>query len=145
MNPTKKKSQAGFTMIEVLVALLVLLIGMSGLLAMHLSGLRATAYSRHASEASVLGEARLEELRIKPPAVLNAAPYTNTAGAVEANLNSQGKAGLGIFRRTSKVTVAAVDGTGNPTILNINVMVEWFERGSENTTLRFNTRVEYDP
>jgi len=53
----------GMTMIEVLVALLVATVGLLGGLAMIGSLISGSAYSRHASEAQVLAQTRLEQLQ----------------------------------------------------------------------------------
>ncbi|MCA9679719.1 MAG: prepilin-type N-terminal cleavage/methylation domain-containing protein [Kofleriaceae bacterium] len=58
-----RRGDAGFTIIEVLVALTVMAIGLVGVLALEKGAVQASGYSRRATEASVLGEDKLEELR----------------------------------------------------------------------------------
>jgi type IV pilus assembly protein PilV len=58
--------QGGFTIIEVLIALVVLLVGMAGILMLQLTSSEATSFSRHATEASVLAEDKMEVLRTSP-------------------------------------------------------------------------------
>jgi prepilin-type N-terminal cleavage/methylation domain-containing protein len=53
----------GMTMIEVLVALLVATVGLLGGLAMISSLLSGSSFSRHASEAQILAQSRLEQLQ----------------------------------------------------------------------------------
>ncbi len=71
MSPGRgARGQRGFTVIEVLIALLVLLIGMAGILSLQLTSVQATAFSRHATEATLLAEDKMEELRAVPAAAL---------------------------------------------------------------------------
>lgn len=60
------RGQEGFTIIEVLIALVVLLAGMAGILMLQLTSTEATSFSRHATEASVLAEDKMESLRTAP-------------------------------------------------------------------------------
>lgn len=62
--------RAGFTLIEVLIALAIAGIGLAGVTALLVVSSRATSYARHAAEASVLAEDRLEHLRALPAAQL---------------------------------------------------------------------------
>lgn len=66
MARRRARSRDGFTVIEVLIALVVLGAGIAGILSIQMTALRATAYSRHAAEAAVLAEDRLELLRAIP-------------------------------------------------------------------------------
>lgn len=60
------RGQHGFTIVEVLIALVVLLIGMAGILMLQLTSSEASSFSRHATEASVLAEDKMEVLRTTP-------------------------------------------------------------------------------
>lgn len=64
--PDRSSEQGGFTIIEVLIALVVLLVGMAGILMLQLTSTEATSFSRHATEASVLAEDKMEVLRTSP-------------------------------------------------------------------------------
>lgn len=67
MSPAAPDAQqGGFTIIEVLIALVVLLAGMAGILMLQLTSTEATSFSRHATEASVLAEDKMETLRTSP-------------------------------------------------------------------------------
>jgi prepilin-type N-terminal cleavage/methylation domain-containing protein len=68
----QKRAERGFTVIEVLVAMTVALFGLGATLGLHTSSSRATSYSRHASEAAIIGEAKLEQLIVTPSAALAA-------------------------------------------------------------------------
>lgn len=58
--------QAGFTLIEVLIAMLVIVIGMTGLMAMQLISLRSNSRTRELTEATQLCQDRVEQLRAGP-------------------------------------------------------------------------------
>jgi prepilin-type N-terminal cleavage/methylation domain-containing protein len=108
--------QRGFTVVEVLIALLVLLIGMAGILSMQLTSVQATAFSRHATEASVLAEDKMEELRTMPTAALaDASDQVDARGVLDPQ---------GLYTRAW--TIASV-----PPHLAITVTVSWLEQGGE--------------
>jgi len=56
-------ARAGFTMIEVMVSMLVMAIALIGLLALYKASTTAAGGSRRATEASVLAQDQLEQLR----------------------------------------------------------------------------------
>lgn len=67
MSPAARdRQQGGFTIIEIMIALVVLLAGMAGILMLQLTSTEATSFSRHATEASVLAEDKMETLRTTP-------------------------------------------------------------------------------
>jgi type IV pilus assembly protein PilV len=119
-----RRSEAGFTIIELMISLTVLLIGISGVLALQLTSLRSTTYSRRAQEASVLGEDTLERLRLSPAASL-------TSGTDVVNAQGIGGGTDAFYTRTWTVTqFAATHGTSTVDMLRIDVAVSWRERGS---------------
>lgn len=79
----KARRAGGFTLMEVLVALGVMAVGMIGILALQKGAATASGYSRRASEAAILGEDKLEELRTKPIAALIGDSDTVDAAGVE--------------------------------------------------------------
>ena len=120
----RRGQQGGFTVVEVLIALLVLLIGMAGMLSLQLTAMKATGFSRHATEATTLAEDRLEYLRTAPVASL-------TSGSDQ--VNSQGDVvSTGLFTRTWTVT----PGTE---LTTITVAVTWQEQGADDYTITMST------
>ncbi len=121
--------ERGFTVIEVLIALLVLLLGMAGILSLQLTSVEATAFSRHATEASILGEDKMEWLRTQQVAPLVALcpdtdplpPPPDCTEQVDAlgQLDPEG-----LYTRTWKVVPAALV----PTV-NVTIGVSWLEQG----------------
>lgn len=64
------RTQRGFTMVELLVALTVLMIGITGLISLQMTAMQSTSFSRHTTEAALLAEDRMEELRTAPVELL---------------------------------------------------------------------------
>ncbi|HUS64955.1 MAG TPA: prepilin-type N-terminal cleavage/methylation domain-containing protein [Kofleriaceae bacterium] len=120
----RQRQQGGFTVVEVLIALLVLLIGMAGMLSLQLTAMKATGFSRHATEATVLTEDRLESLRTAPVASL-----TDGSDQVDAAGNADA---TGLFTRTWTIT----PGTETTTV---TVSVAWQELGADDFTITMST------
>ena len=125
MRRPPNRGEAGFTLIEVLVAVALSLIGLAGVLGLESASVRATAYSRHATEAAVLGEDKLEHLRTVPTAAL--------AGGTE-HVDASGAVGpTGAYTRSWDVAW-----TGDLAL--ISVVVSWTERGTEPHGITYRTR-----
>jgi type IV pilus modification protein PilV len=105
--------ERGFTVVEVLIALLVLLVGLAGILSLQFTSMRASSFSRHATEASVLAEDKMEDLRATPTAAL--ADGTDT-------VNSRGEPGGPGLPYTRQWTIAP----GAPITIDVNVT--WTEQ-----------------
>jgi type IV pilus assembly protein PilV len=111
-----RRGQGGFTIIELMIALTILLIGITGILSMQLTALKATSYSRHATEASVLAEDLMEELRTLPLAsVVDGNEPVDAQGNYDAD---------GVFTRAWTVV-------WNGDLATITVTVSWNEHGNE--------------
>jgi type IV pilus assembly protein PilV len=108
--------QEGFTLIEVMIALTILLLGIGGLLAMHLTAMRATSFSRHATEATVLAEGKMEALRTEPAtAVVGGTDQVDARGVLDPD---------GLYTRTWTAIVVGDD-------TEVGVEVAWSEQGGE--------------
>jgi prepilin-type N-terminal cleavage/methylation domain-containing protein len=118
----RRKSQGGFTLIEVLIAMLLLLVGVAGVLSLQLVSAKATSYSRHATEATIVAEDMMEELALIKTSDLPAGPTSDVV-----NAQAVPTAG-GPYTRTF---TAQPDGA-NPLIVHVRVVVEWFERDPNN-------------
>ena len=100
----RRRGQAGFTLVEVMVALLITVIAVIGILALYLVETRASGYSRHQTEASVLAQDKMELLRtISAPVV---APLLGT----DVNVDEFGALGAGIYTRAWSITPVPVGG-----------------------------------
>ncbi|HSD88550.1 MAG TPA: prepilin-type N-terminal cleavage/methylation domain-containing protein [Kofleriaceae bacterium] len=113
---TQRRRDAGFTMIEVMIAVLLTALAVIGVIALFRVETRASGYSRHETEAAVLAQDRLEELR------------TQAAGLVsttETTLNDLGTTvPPGMYTRVSLVAASA-----DPSVYDITVTVSWDESG----------------
>lgn len=91
-----KRGQGGFTMVEVLVALALTGIALSGLLVLFARATGASRYSRRATEATVLAQDQIERLRATG----------GTGSGTSANIDVSGNPG-GMFTRTWNVVERA--------------------------------------
>jgi prepilin-type N-terminal cleavage/methylation domain-containing protein len=110
--------ERGFTLIEVLVAIIVLSLAMAGMVALSANGTQATAYTRHAGEASMVGQDKLERLRVSPAATL--ANGTDTVDAHEV------AAAGAPYTRTWTVSWSG-------TVATLVVQVTWTDAGTTHT------------
>jgi len=110
------RGESGFSLIELLIAMTVLLIGLVSLLGLQQSSFRAAGFSRHATEAAVIGEDALEtQLAIAYDSVASqAAVAVDGSGRLDAD---------GFFTRQ----VDVVDNVNNTK--TVTVTVSWDERG----------------
>lgn len=90
-------SQRGFTMIEVMVALLLTAVAVMGILAVYLAEVRASSYTRHATEAAILAQDKLEQLRTQVAA---------TSSGSDVNINERGTS-PGLYTRRWTMTLAS--------------------------------------
>jgi len=60
----------GFTLIEILIALVITVLGLMAVAGMFVANAQGTSYARHATEASVLAEDQLELMLTTPSANL---------------------------------------------------------------------------
>lgn len=120
-----RSEQGGFTLIELMIALTVMLIGVSGILSIQLVSARASSYSRHATEAAILAEDGMELLRTVPVETLVSGSQTvNATGAVDAT---------GMYTRSW--TISWVD-----TIGTLIVTVSWLEQGADQYQITYRTQ-----
>lgn len=104
----------GFTLVEVMVAILLTAIAMIGILSLYMSQSRGSSFSRHMTEASVLASDGLERMRtITPP----------PASMTETNIDEQGQS-PGRYDRVS-TSVALPSGTE----YDVQIVVSWDEDG----------------
>jgi prepilin-type N-terminal cleavage/methylation domain-containing protein len=122
------RAQRGFTMVEVLFALVLGGIAMVGVIALYRASTNASSFSRHSTEATVLAQGKLEELRTQTGALL---ATTDCAAVSPKLLDETGKCVTGgIFTRTYSVTL-------NGSFFDVVVDVTWTEEGIAKTvTLR---------
>lgn len=110
-----KRREAGFTMIEVMIALTLTAIAVMGIVALFITQTKASGFSRHMTEAAVLAQDTVERLRTQGSAA--AIPPTT-----QSNLNERGGSG-GIFTRTFTEVLT------DPSWADIVVTVSWSDDG----------------
>lgn len=110
-----KRSEGGFTLIEVMIALVLTAIAVMGIVALFITETQASGFSRHMTEAAVLAQDRVERLRTQG----SAAAITNTT---ETGLNERGGSG-GIYTRVYSETLTDVNWA------DIAVTVSWNDDG----------------
>lgn len=110
----RRRRGAGFTMIEVMVALLLTAIAASGIIALFMVQTRSSGYSRHSTEATILAQDEMERLR---------AMDINAGSGSVANLNELGQSG-GIFTRSWTISASA------GAHVDVTVTVSWNEDGN---------------
>ena len=127
MSTAGRHHEAGFTLIEVLISILLTVVAVVGIMGLYRVETRASGNTRHTTEASSLATDRIELLRTASPA--GTAPPLPPIAGVEANITERGLAG-GIYTRTSTV----VAGVG---YFDLVVVVSWNEEGvAKNVTAR---------
>lgn len=110
------RRERGFTIIEIMIAMTVLVIGMAGIVKLTVASMRASALSRHATEATVLAEDKMEFLRTVPVAALvSGTDQVDARGKVVADAP---------YTREWAVAVAPAFAT-----LTVSVTVTWYEEG----------------
>ncbi len=114
MTKRRARRESGFTMVEVLVALFIMTISLAALIGLTSSGMKANAYARHATEASVVAEDKLEQLRVMTPANLTSG---NDICDAKAFVTATGS-----YARTWTVS-------WNGSLATLTVRVSWSEDG----------------
>lgn len=117
----KRDTQAGFTMIEVMISVLITAIAALGFIAMYMTETRAGSYTRRSAEAAMLATDKLEQLRTG-----SASSLPTTAASDE--VNAQGIATVG-GTFTRRWIATPVDGptVGETAYYNLLVQVGWNE------------------
>lgn len=131
----RRDPKSGFTILDTMVAALVMLVGTVGLLSMQLVQLAAGARARELTEASQLLQQKLEELRLQP---VPAAPVDGPVEALDARGCPVGAAEppacavpyAGTFYRRSYRIVPQ-----GPDAAQVQVTVEWQDESGKNHAL----------
>ncbi len=115
-------NKKGFSLIEVLVGLVILAIGLLAIAGMQITSVRGNFFSSNMTQASILGQDRLETLRNLPFAHADLSVGNHNEGLIAGT----------IFTRDYDVSL--VPGT---TMLNIVVRVRW--RDTTDHAISFST------
>jgi prepilin-type N-terminal cleavage/methylation domain-containing protein len=119
VTPRSSQTQAGFTLIEVMVAVLITAIAAIGFIAMYMTETKAGSFTRHSTEASMLANSKLEALRGVPTATFA------TAGNANDTVDAQGNTGGMYIRRWSWTTYTSTAPANS--YVELTVAVGWDE------------------
>lgn len=123
----RKRTQAGFTMIEVMIAVLLTAIAVIGIVGLYRVQTRSSGYSRYSTEASVLAADKMEQLRT----VAITGPST---GAETGPIDARGQLGAGgIFDRSWTITALG-------TQWKLEVTVQWDDDGQTRSVVLHSLR-----
>lgn len=113
MNRFREK---GFTLTEVLIGLIILAIGILAIAGMQITSIRGTSFSNNLSQASVIAQERLEELKNLPMRVAGGGlnPALTPGNYTDPD--------LGIFKRSYQIEDHL------PDYLTIRYTVSWEEK-----------------
>ena len=98
MNLPKRN---GFTLIEVLVGLVILVVGLLAIAGMLLTSVKGNYFSNHLTQASYIAQDRLEYLKTLPITHASLTPGTHTSQPEAGSVTSSGQ----VFSRSYTVVV----------------------------------------
>lgn len=130
----------GFTMIEVLIALVILFIGLLGIMSMHITSIYQNVYTRHLNKATHLADKKMEELLSLPYShpFLSDTDGDGSSGLDDADSTSADHFDPsnpigGLFYVYWNVAPDVADTTIFTGVKTITVIVKWHERGTWHT------------
>lgn len=111
----KMKNQKGFTLIEVMIAMIILAIGVLGLAPMMVTSMRGNQFSREFTDVAYIAQDRIEQL--KNQTTISPMPFYETT----SNIN-------GVYNRTLNVSDNSVDGSIPKGVYQISVTITWTDK-----------------
>ena len=132
----QKSAESGFTIIEVLIGISIFAIGMLAVARMQYYTVRNTTVGNLTSQATMLANQRMEEIKAMNFDDLDAL----ASPVVENNLDGEGNAG-GIYNRTT--TIDSPPGTLGTHARQITVDVQWNAAHGGDRTVEVNS-LTYD-
>jgi prepilin-type N-terminal cleavage/methylation domain-containing protein len=124
----RQLAQGGFTLIEVLIGISIFAIGMLAVARMQMHSVRNTTVGNITSQATMLANQKMEELKTLS--------FDDLNNEVENNLDAEGNPG-GIYNRTTTITTPAAP-LGDH-VRQIQVQVQWNAAHSGNRTIAINS------
>ena len=120
-----RRKDAGFTLIEVMVAIIVLSIGVLGLAPLMVVSITGNAFSNEATRANVIAQDRIETLK-------NTSSFASMPFIDSASVDNQ-------FHYMARVDDQASDGTVPTGVYKILVRVNWTDQAGVARRLEFFT------
>lgn len=130
------RTLSGFTLLEVLFAILVLAIGLLGLAGLQVTGLRNNHSAFHRSQATLLAYDILDVLRANRQAARNGDYNINLT---EESPSDSSRCGLDLNRWITELHSRLPQGDGSVQVANdhITITVQWVEHGENESMQRF--------
>ncbi len=125
-----RNRQGGFTLIEVMIAMLLLLVGVAGVLSLQMVSVRATSFSRHATEATIVAEDKMEELMSMG---LISTLFVSDTDTVDEMGRTDGN---NEYRRVWTIGDGDLDATNT----SVKVEVFWMERGTDERSIAMDSQ-----
>jgi type IV pilus assembly protein PilV len=110
--------EEGFTLVEIMIALIVLSVGLVALAGLQVSAIRGNAFSKRMTTAVSIANARIEQIKNTPYANIQSESSTKV---IQSNMN---------FAR--QVTV--INDSPLPNTKTVNVTVTWSEGSKSHST-----------
>ncbi|MCK4326682.1 type II secretion system protein [bacterium] len=133
----------GFTLLEIVIALAILVIGLVGVLALFPTGLRASKRAGDFTTAAILGQQRLESIKRAGYSLYSTDGWYNwdVSGETEANAPAQPFPDQPDFSWNAEVT----DTTFTPdlNLKGVNVIIYWQDRGQTRSENFFTYLADY--
>lgn len=129
----RRGRQRGLTLLEVMIALLIATVGLLGALAMVGALVGGTSFSRAATEATVLAQAKIEQVQSQTGVKL--APLTPSGPQTETDLDASGNVVAGSPYTRVTDWEAAADGLG----IEVTVTVSWTDPNGNAHAVRLQT------
>ncbi len=127
----------GFTLIEVMIAILILAIGMMAMALLQITAIRGGSFSNQITQASIFGQDKIEELKNKS--------YTDTDLSNGTHVdNSPPSANGVVFTRSWTVTESnppSTTGTASSKMKTIDLRVSWTGPQGNSHNVQFSTIV----
>ncbi|RMF93246.1 MAG: prepilin-type N-terminal cleavage/methylation domain-containing protein [Candidatus Schekmanbacteria bacterium] len=134
-----KKSEAAFTLVEILVAIVILSVGLLSIAGLVTTVIRGNAQSKRLTTAISLAQTKIEELKNKSyddsdledsnPANNNDLTSTTSVDHSETDIDGEGNPG-GIYTRIWNIA----DDSPSANMKTITVIIKWNDSGKERKT-----------
>lgn len=120
------KNDKGLSLLEVVVAMLILAFGILGLAPMLVNTIFSNSYSGDVTKANVIAQDKIEFMQSLVS--FNPLPWTE----VNSNLN-------GIFTRTTRVDIDSTDASVPSGVYRIKVTVSWTDKAGKTRSVNYYT------
>ncbi len=136
----RKKRSAGFTLIEVLIALVVMSVAMAGLIPVLVHVIRANTFGKMTSQAASFSQDKLEELRREP--FIDPASPGNPNPKLVPGTHTDPTPLPEPFSRTWVIDdTCALCGTDE--VIGIEVTTQWTDRDGTHTARFYSLRANF--